>query len=1721
MSTVAPLNFERLLLEGAEEAERKYPRLDALPQPPGGPKPALEDALLNHYNRTRAPEAQLKSGELPQPIEQDLPPTTIGERVRTLSVPNVQLDFSTRNRTGRDDVINLSEQTTPGVTTTTSTVTSPATLDPRSYTSKRELHERRLAELPSKSRGVLADLGEAAYTITRDVVGGAFGAATAVSDILNAQLARIARGGPMASGPESPTHYRDIFNEMNKTINAVRYEPQSDIAKTAHKAVGGAAGIVSDLSELITKPIAYITGLDEDRAKVLSFAVELWAFSKLDSGVRRAASGVRSKLADFSDRMSKMRSDADYTTSGVEKAAQDLYTVVNRNPEVQRLIGEARQKLIGEAGKPGGEPSPTGEGPAPGGAAVDPVDLQTYKDTLRTRADELRKQGAGPTRIQNELNAVPKPQPKAAPAAEAAPTVERPVQPEVVVGQETAIAPRVPEAPTPEPPGTTTPEPTRPPASSEPRVITDFDILPPEAAATVSPETVPAPVSPGPATVAAVPTEPTSRQGYFGWEGTHTAESAIARAQELDILNTIRTDLNQGVTLEDAAANARQKATGRLQRDEAYAVVEAIKNNPEVVLAPLREMLNTGKLAELKSLARDAADGGNIITGLTRLGFPREEVRSIAEQLRKVRAKKAGTETLQQVAEKPAVQTALTEQELESQPAGTEVEIPAPSEPVINSTPVVDKPKRMRRVVKAPEATETAAPEPTYAMPRFYEVKLPELNTRVGEIAESGVQFPTGNAIPLGNAPLQIRATPGAKPDALFLDTSRIQTRTSLADIQTQTQSGRMSTDVSAALQANLARQAQLFGVPLEAAHTTTGQELTREATRIAAENDLDLYVKKGKNYELVPKDVVRIDARINSGDDLKPIPISKEAAGAYVESKTSPIGPAQIREIADAIERGVDISDKLPSELLPHYRQLRESERAGIDTSERRAFMDILTDILTSQSGSIDLRTVRMAAQRLQADARKAGKNVREFLFGARPEDVAIFERYLERINNPPPIDSTNPRNMRFDPTIPKNRGDRVVKQRKVSGELDLDAVPLWQSEVIGIQNARDIKAGGTHWDLKLPLRQHKAAGTEFLYYAYRTAQKNKNAALNDLHADMQELARGFSASSLEAIGANGYQRQGGDGQRILTYNKVTPRALTNAERNLQASIDRIYEETFNQLQESRAATGRPPLARVDSYQTFARTIGLLNHLGIKVDLARDDPAMINEMYLKHRATNFPYIVRKHAFYTAEFNALKILDRYMQSALSDIYLSPFLAKMHELIETRLPDPTTGEETWMLKDNKPGLYNELRTWTDFLATGTNMRISDKQRTILNTLNSNIAYATLSGLIRSGGIQISTLVNTQHALGPINTFNAIVSNLTDHLTGGKQKQFALDNSEILSSRKFIDAYNEVAGAIIGRRPRDFFHALRTGDLSSVQQAAGRPGFKLMELMDMEAAVMSWNGAYKQAQKKLGFNHKESVRYADDLVVRTQGSTMPGDLSGIQRNALGKLITQFQTFLISDWNFLTHEVLTKGKPGGGGGGQIPPGGVASGSGDWSVPESRSTFQLVKNVVGFLIATQLMNELFKLLHLQPAQPDPVKDVQQGVSAGHGPIGLAFDLAVGQMERIPIIGAMRYGKGITGPATETIRDLTRAARGDPLVRNPYEGPLRDLGIPKGEAQMLSRIAEPVATLLGIPGTRQVAKTALGTRRGESVYDSLMGWYSDERTLQRGRSERRERRSR
>jgi hypothetical protein len=237
-------------------------------------------------------------------------------------------------------------------------------------------------------------------------------------------------------------------------------------------------------------------------------------------------------------------------------------------------------------------------------------------------------------------------------------------------------------------------------------------------------------------------------------------------------------------------------------------------------------------------------------------------------------------------------------------------------------------------------------------------------------------------------------------------------------------------------------------------------------------------------------------------------------------------------------------------------------------------------------------------------------------------------------------------------------------------------------------------------------------------------------------------------------------------------------------------------------------------------------------------------------------------------------------------------------------------------------------------------------------------------------------------------------------------------------------------------------------------------------KGVQWLDMEAAVISWNGAYRLGIER-GFNHKKAVNFADDVVTRTQGSALPGDLAPIQRSALGKTLTLFQTFVINNWGFLTRDVL--------------------GLGNVSITNDVA----LKKVMTYVAAVTAFNMLYEQAGVSSPFPTPINDAIRSVSEGD-PMALTVEkVAFGLIEPLPIIGSARYGKGPGGPTVEALADAVKSLRGAPMSKP---------------------IPEALGVFTGIPGVSQAGKMMRAEKRGEGLYGQIVGTYSPESSTPKGR---------
>jgi len=196
-----------------------------------------------------------------------------------------------------------------------------------------------------------------------------------------------------------------------------------------------------------------------------------------------------------------------------------------------------------------------------------------------------------------------------------------------------------------------------------------------------------------------------------------------------------------------------------------------------------------------------------------------------------------------------------------------------------------------------------------------------------------------------------------------------------------------------------------------------------------------------------------------------------------------------------------------------------------------------------------------------------------------------------------------------------------------------------------------------------------------------------------------------------------------------------------------------------------------------------------------------------------------------------------------------------------------------------------------------------------------------------------------------------------------------------------------------------------------------------GMKALKVLDMETATATWIGAYKKAVEVDKLPERLAVKYADDTVVKTQASASRYDLSPIQRSAIGKFFTTFQTFVINNWNWLSKEVVGLGN------------------------KEISNKTAMKKITRYIIGAMLVNTVYEdLLGVNSPLPAPLSEaykvyrkteeknaktrkeenMKSPAKAAVFAAGLEF------LQLVPGLGNARFGSSFLGAPAEYLGDIS-----------------------------------------------------------------------------------------
>ena len=523
---------------------------------------------------------------------------------------------------------------------------------------------------------------------------------------------------------------------------------------------------------------------------------------------------------------------------------------------------------------------------------------------------------------------------------------------------------------------------------------------------------------------------------------------------------------------------------------------------------------------------------------------------------------------------------------------------------------------------------------------------------------------------------------------------------------------------------------------------------------------------------------------------------------------------------------------------------------------------------------------------------------------------------------------------------------------------------------------------------------------------------------------------------------------------KRISDYAFGEGKELSPKEQQVISTLEVGLGATLDRVNVQRKAIGLDEIPSTTNPLDFARTFTALKEDGISTNLVT---APLEEVLTKLTKSGLEYpktLTQKMLRLSSERDIFQMYDAFTTSAIEQIRLAPLTAKMRELYGADLPlvkDMTpdmfgvaTGGGKWSMKEQNPELYNVLSQWTETLEGKSNFPIGkflgvDWDRA-LTQMNENMSFAMLAYSMKTVAAQPYALVNTLHTTGPVNTLNAtrIVLDALRQKALGKPNaiDIALGESNVLSGRASISVFADWTESMSKGSVVEALQALREGRVREFNRDTARLGMMPMQAFDMMSAIISYN-AGKLKGTKQGLRGSELVRFADDVVIDTQGSGWRGDLAPIQRNALGKSITQFQTFNINDYNNIVNNVLKVGK-------------------------GASPKEVAWSVAGFIGAVAAANTLTDVINMvspiraESPLPRPIKAARDSIGRGDDPLETAMNVffeTVGPYT--PVLGGSRFGKGIGGPAAATLLyDIPASLRGKGYAPTIYESGSKALGV-------------------------------------------------------------------
>jgi hypothetical protein len=515
-------------------------------------------------------------------------------------------------------------------------------------------------------------------------------------------------------------------------------------------------------------------------------------------------------------------------------------------------------------------------------------------------------------------------------------------------------------------------------------------------------------------------------------------------------------------------------------------------------------------------------------------------------------------------------------------------------------------------------------------------------------------------------------------------------------------------------------------------------------------------------------------------------------------------------------------------------------------------------------------------------------------------------------------------------------------------------------------------------------------------VYWRQKQLEKISLEEVQSLTNTSREWEIGLPKGSSRDIMLNAVNAQKGGPAILEAMGIKDVPTLGPAQEAALGKLRNSFDEIFPRLNEARVAAGKEPIDAVENYFTFFRQLNTAAKENVNPVLVRKEwfnPALSELDFTVQRVkSDLPLVT----------DAFKVYRNYVRGVVPWIHQAPHLQDTLNLAGTFL-------------ESAPNLAFSLKRWVS------NIQGTDIPKHLgmldapLRKLTNNVSISVLGGYARSAMAQPASLIGAGAEIGP----RFLVQGIAESMIPSRVR-FALDNSLVLKTREFdvsvVDAIERMISDTM---------------LGKIKRGATSISYTPLQYMDAKSAQVAWLGAYKKAiSKKLD----NPIKYADEVVIKTQGSAARSDISDIQTHAIGKALTQFQTFIISDYNYITKELM----------------GIRN-------PDITKREQLRK-VINYVVGATLLNTAMDELGLPTPIPSPISDMRRAADERKSTFTKVAGAGLASLtQKLPIIGgSMRFGGSLGGPMVN-------------FAENIIEG----------------KETMPTAAmkLLGVPGTTQLQK--------------------------------------